>query len=207
MIQFKDTYFTYDGKPLVSGFSLDVRQGEKIVLYGPSGSGKSTLLHALLGFVPVEKGEITVDNKTVNSENIAAIRNMTSWLPQDISIPYSTVRDMINTPFEFKANKRLSPSDRQIYSTFESLGLSHDILEKKADEISGGQRQRILLTTTLLLKKPILLLDEPTSALDCNSVDMVIEYIRQQKETTMIAVSHDSKFIDSFDKKILIPKI
>lgn len=207
MIRFEDTYFTYDGKPLISGFSLNIRQGEKVVLYGPSGSGKSTLIHALLGFVPIEKGRIYVNGKDVNSDNIAAIRNMTSWLPQDISIPYSTVREMISTPFGFKANRNLIPDDEQILASFDKLELPHDLLDKKAGEISGGQRQRILLSTTILLQKPILLVDEPTSALDANSVKMTIDYLKSLKETTMIAISHDSQFISSFDNKVLIPKI
>ena len=62
MIRFNNTYFSYDGKPLISGFSVNISRNEKVVLYGPSGSGKSTLVHAILGFVQPEQGEITVNN-------------------------------------------------------------------------------------------------------------------------------------------------
>lgn len=204
MIRFNNTYFNYDGKPLISGFSVNISRNEKVVLYGPSGSGKSTLVHAILGFVQPEKGEITVNNLPLSPNTINEIRQLTSWLPQDISLPYNTIREMILAPFEFKANQSRKPSDQEILAEFDKLGLEHDLLHKAITEISGGQKQRILLITTVLLRRPILLLDEPTSALDTQSVDLVINYLRSLTDTTIIAISHDQKLINSLDTKIKI---
>ena len=204
MIRFNNTYFSYDGKPLISGFSVNISRNEKVVLYGPSGSGKSTLVHAILGFVQPEKGEITVNNLPLSPNTINEIRQLTSWLPQDISLPYNTIREMILAPFEFKANQSSKPSDKEILAEFDKLGLEHDLLDKGITEISGGQKQRILLITTVLLRRPILLLDEPTSALDAQSVDLVINYLRSLTNTTIIAISHDQKLINSLDTKIKI---
>ena len=204
MIQFNNTYFSYDGKPLISGFSVNISRNEKVVLYGPSGSGKSTLVHAILGFVQPEKGEITVNNLPLSPNTINEIRQLTSWLPQDISLPYNAIREMILAPFEFKANQSHKPSDKEILAEFDKLALEHDLLDKDITEISGGQKQRILLITTVLLRRPILLLDEPTSALDTQSVDLVINYLRSLTDTTIIAISHDQKLINSLDTKIKI---
>ena len=204
MIQFNNTYFEYDEKPLISGFSVNIARGEKVVIYGPSGSGKSTLVHAILGFVQAEQGEIIVNNLPISPDSINEIRQLTSWLPQDISLPYNSVRDMILAPFEFKANHSRKPSDQEILTEFDKLKLEHNLLEKGITEISGGQKQRILLLTTVLLRKPILLLDEPTSALDAQSVDLVITYLKSLTDTTIIAISHDEKFINAFDRKLLI---
>ena len=204
MIQFNNTYFEYDEKPLISGFSVNIARGEKVVIYGPSGSGKSTLIHAILGFVQAEQGEIIVNNLPLSPDSINEIRQLTSWLPQDISLPYNSVRDMILAPFEFKANHSRKPSDQEILAEFDKLKLEHNLLEKGITEISGGQKQRILLLTTVLLRKPILLLDEPTSALDAQSVDLVITYLKSLTDTTIIAISHDEKFINTFDRKLLI---
>ena len=206
MIQFNNTYFEYDEKPLISGFSVNIARGEKVVIYGPSGSGKSTLVHAILGFVQATQGEIIVNNLPLSPDTITEIRQLTSWLPQDISLPYNTVRDMVLAPFEFKANHSRKPSDQEILAEFDKLGLEHNLLEKGITEISGGQKQRILLLTTVLLRKPILLLDEPTSALDAQSVDLVINYLKSLTDTTIIAISHDQKLINSLDRKLLIPK-
>ena len=205
MIQFNNTYFEYDEKPLISGFSVNISRNEKVVLYGPSGSGKSTLVHAILGFVQPEQGEITVNNLPLSHDTINEIRQLTSWLPQDISLPYNTIREMILAPFEFKANQSRKPSDQEILAEFDKLGLEHNLLEKGITEISGGQKQRILLLTTVLLRKPILLLDEPTSALDAQSVDLVINYLKSLTDTTIIAISHDQKLINALDRKLLIP--
>lgn len=204
MIQFNNTYFIYDEKPLISGFSVNIARGEKVVIYGPSGSGKSTLVHAILGFVQAEQGEIIVNNLPISPDSINEIRQLTSWLPQDISLPYNSVRDMILAPFEFKANHSRKPSDQEILAEFDKLKLEHNLLEKGITEISGGQKQRILLLTTVLLRKPILLLDEPTSALDAQSVDLVINYLKSLTDTTIITISHDEKFINAFDRKLLI---
>ena len=204
MIQFNNTYFIYNEKPLISGFSVNIARGEKVVIYGPSGSGKSTLVHAILGFVQAEQGEIIVNNLPISPDSINEIRQLTSWLPQDISLPYNSVRDMILAPFEFKANHSRKPSDQEILAEFDKLKLEHNLLEKGITEISGGQKQRILLLTTVLLRKPILLLDEPTSALDAQSVDLVINYLKFLTDTIIIAISHDEKFINAFDRKLLI---
>lgn len=204
MIQFNNTYFEYDEKPLISGFSVNIARGEKVVIYGPSGSGKSTLVHAILGFVQAEQGEIIVNNLPISPDSINEIRQLTSWLPQDISLPYNSVRDMILAPFEFKANHSHKPSDQEILAEFDKLKLEHNLLEKGITEISGGQKQRILLLTTVLLRKPILLLDEPTSALDAQSVDLVINYLKSLTDITIIAISHDEKFINAFGRKLLI---
>ena len=204
MIQFNNTYFIYDEKPLISGFSVNIARGEKVVIYGPSGSGKSTLVHAILGFVQAEQGEIIVNNLPISPDSINEIRQLTSWLPQDISLPYNSVRDMILAPFEFKANHSRKPSNQEIFAEFDKLKLEHNLLEKGITEISGGQKQRILLLTTVLLRKPILLLDEPTSALDTQSVDLVINYLKSLTDTTIISISHDEKFINAFDRKLLI---
>ena len=204
MIRFNNTYFSYDGKPLISGFSVNIAHGEKVAIYGPSGSGKSTLVHAILGFVQATQGEIMVNNLPLSPDTITEIRQLTSWLPQDISLPYNTVRDMVLAPFEFKANHSRKPSDQEILAEFDKLGLEHNLLEKGITEISGGQKQRILLLTTVLLRKPILLLDEPTSALDAQSVDLVINYLKSLTDTTIIAISHDQKLINSLDTKIKI---
>ena len=204
MIRFNNTYFSYDGKPLISGFSVNIARGEKVVIFGPSGSGKSTLVHAILGFVQATQGEIMVNNLPLSPDTITEIRQLTSWLPQDISLPYNTVRDMVLAPFEFKANHSRKPSNQEILAEFDKLGLEHNLLEKGITEISGGQKQRILLLTTVLLRKPILLLDEPTSALDAQSVDLVIDYLRSLTDTTIIAISHDQKLINTLDTKIKI---
>lgn len=207
MISFNNCSFIYKDKLLINNLSFNINRGDKYVLYGPSGSGKSTIINAILGFERPINGDIIVDGRQCNNDNFAYIRSITSYLPQDISLPYTTVKELIYSPFEFKINKHNTPTNQEIFYYFKKLGLNENLLNANINEISGGEKQRILLATTILLKKPILLLDEPTSALDAKSILMTIDTLKSLSETTMLAISHDEMFTNSFDNKILIPKL
>lgn len=207
MISFNNCSFIYKDKLLINNLSFNINRGDKYVLYGPSGSGKSTIINAILGFERPNNGDIIVDGRQCNNDNFAYIRSITSYLPQDISLPYTTVKELIYSPFEFKINKHNTPTNQEIFYYFKKLGLNENLLNANINEISGGEKQRILLATTILLKKPILLLDEPTSALDAKSILMTIDTLKSLSETTMLAISHDEIFTNSFDNKILIPKL
>ena len=207
MISFNNCSFIYKDKLLINNLSFNINRGDKYVLYGPSGSGKSTIINAILGFERPNNGDIIVDGRQCNNDNFAYIRSITSYLPQDISLPYTTVKELIYSPFEFKINKHNTPTNQEIFYYFKQLGLNENLLNANINEISGGEKQRILLATTILLKKPILLLDEPTSALDAKSILMTIDILKSLSGTTMLAISHDEMFTNSFDNKILIPKL
>lgn len=207
MISFNNCSFIYKDKLLINNLSFNINRGDKYVLYGPSGSGKSTIINAILGFERPNNGDIIVDGRQCNNDNFAYIRSITSYLPQDISLPYTTVKELIYSPFEFKINKHNTPTNQEIFYYFKKLGLNENLLNANINEISGGEKQRILLATTILLKKTILLLDEPTSALDAKSILMTIDILKSLSETTMLAISHDEMFTNSFDNKILIPKL
>lgn len=207
MISFNNCSFIYKDKLLINNLSFNINRGDKFVLYGPSGSGKSTIINAILGFERPNNGDIIVDGRQCNNDNFAYIRSITSYLPQDISLPYTTVKELIYSPFEFKINKHNTPTNQEIFYYFKQLGLNENLLNANINEISGGEKQRILLATTILLKKTILLLDEPTSALDAKSILMTIDTLKSLSETTMLAISHDEMFTNSFDNKILIPKL
>ena len=207
MISFNNCSFIYKDKLLINNLSFNINRGDKYVLYGPSGSGKSTIINAILGFERPNNGDIIVDGRQCNNDNFAYIRSITSYLPQDISLPYTTVKELIYSPFEFKINKHNTPTNQEIFYYFKQLGLNENLLNANINEISGGEKQRILLATTILLNKPILLLDEPTSALDAKSILMTIDTLKSLSETTMLAISHDEMFTNSFDNKILIPKL
>ena len=204
MIQFENITISFNNKTVISNFSTQIRDGEKICFVGESGSGKSTLLHAILGFVSPDKGEIRIENEAITTHSIQSIREKTAFLPQDISFPYQTVKELLISPFSFKANRKQIVTDERILSVFATLNLEEEILHKKLNEISGGQKQRVLLALIALLDKPIVLLDEPTSALDTGSVDLVIRFLKEMEDTTVVIVTHDQRFAEAFDRIIPI---
>ena len=99
MIEFDNITFIYDNKPLMQHFSCCISSGEKVVLYGPSGHGKSTLLASVAGFVLPDEGSIRINGKILDSVAIQQIRRITAWLPQEFTLPFETVEELIAAPF------------------------------------------------------------------------------------------------------------
>ena len=196
MIEFDNITFIYDNKPLMQHFSCCISSGEKVVLYGPSGHGKSTLLASVAGFVLPDKGSIRINGKILDSVAIQQIRRTTAWLPQEFTLPFETVEELIAAPFRLKINQPSKPTKETILNHFARLGLEPELYEKRSIEISGGQRQRIMLAVAALLNKPLIVIDEPTSALDTGSTDKVLAFFRRQAEkgAAVLAVSHDKDF-------------
>ena len=204
MIEFDNLTFIYDNKPLMQHFTCCIARGEKAVLYGPSGHGKSTLLASVPGFVRPDEGTIRIDGRTLDASTVQQVRRRIAWLPQEFTLPYDTVKELIEAPFRLRINQAQMPSRETVLHHLELLGLEPELYDKRSIEISGGQRQRIMILITALLHKEIVLLDEPTSALDPDSIARVVDYIHGWHEATVLMVSHDDRFINAFDRKIYI---
>ncbi|MGL5682787.1 MAG: ATP-binding cassette domain-containing protein [Marinifilaceae bacterium] len=204
MIQFQDITLQYEGRNLIEALNEHIKIGEKVVIAGPSGSGKSSLLSLITGFIAPSKGEIWLNNQRVDTTSGTNVRDVIAWVPQEFYLPYENALELITVLFQLKVNRKQPfPTDDEITVLLSEVGLSMDYLTKSFKEQSGGERQRILIVVALLLKKPLLLLDEPTSALDADSVKRVITLLKKQK-VTMVAVSHDAQFINSFDRVIYL---
>lgn len=204
MVLFKDVTFIYNGKPLMTHFSDVVSSGEKVVVYGASGTGKSTLLSSIAGLVQPDEGEIWVGGQLLAGATVSDIRRLTAWVPQEFTLPYDSVKECVFALFRLWQNRNKIPAEQTVLDTFRLLGLEQEIYTKRLVEISGGQRQRVMIAIAVLLDKPLLLLDEPTSALDPDSIEKLIAFLKSYKSMTMVAVSHDERFIRAFDRSIKI---
>ncbi|AHM04617.1 L-proline glycine betaine ABC transport system permease protein ProV [Roseibacterium elongatum DSM 19469] len=181
--------------------SLDVAEGEILVLMGLSGSGKSTLLRAVNGLNPVARGsvEIAAGGTMVNVTEAkgAALRrlrqNTVAMVFQQFGLlPWRSVRENVGLGLELAglpASARAEAVDRQL----SLVGLS-DWAERKVGELSGGMQQRVGLARAFATDAPILLMDEPFSALDplirTKLQDEMLDLQRDLKRT-IIFVSHD----------------
>lgn len=195
-----------DGVQLFSGVSFVVDEGQMLCLTGGSGAGKSTLLRAMLGFLPLDEGHISIDGELLTPSSAEEFRKSMAYVPQELALPTEWVRDMVRMPFQLKVNRGTGFSKDKLMVEWGSLGLASELYDKKANELSGGQRQRIMLSVCGLLGKPLLLVDEPTSALDHQSSGLVSGYLRRLAESgcTVVAVSHDDDFVAACDKKVEI---
>ena len=203
ILELRGITVSYGDHTVISNFSMQLERGELVAVTGVSGSGKTSLIRAILGFVPIEQGEILVDGIPVNA---VEVRKHTAYLPQDLSFPCEWVDEVLRMPFLFRNNRDRKITDEQWFDCFGRLGLEGGIMKKRLNEISGGQRQRMMLAIASMLDKDIIILDEPTSALDAASVNLVTGYIKElsARGKSVISVTHDNVFAAACDKVIEI---
>lgn len=180
-----------DGTMAVREVSLDVADGEFMVLVGPSGCGKTTALRLVAGLEEVTSGSIRIGPRVVN--RLAPRERDIAMVFQNYALyPHMTVHD--NMAFALKLRK--VPKDeirRRVQEAAELLGIE-DLLGRKPRALSGGQRQRVAMGRALVREPAAFLMDEPLSNLDAKlRVQMRTEIARlhQRLRTTTIYVTHD----------------
>lgn len=206
MLQIKNASIAYGDRVIFSGFNLDLERGEIAGISGPSGCGKSSLLNAVLGFVPLKEGSITVNGMSLEKSTVDAIRKCTAWIPQELALPLEWVKEVVRLPFGLKANRSTPFSEGRLLACFEELGLERGLYGKRVNEISGGQRQRIMIAVAAMMDKPLMVVDEPTSALDAEATGRVVAFLRRQAEkgSAILAVSHDETLTAGCQKRIMM---
>jgi glycine betaine/proline transport system ATP-binding protein len=198
----------------VHNCSIDVEEGEILVLMGLSGSGKSTLLRAVNGLNPVVRGSVSVHdgNSMVNvtEADPATLRrlrmhNISMVFQQFGLLPWRTVRENVGLPLEV-AGVSNDEANSRIEKQLELVGLA-DWADRKVAELSGGMQQRVGLARAFVTEAPILLMDEPFSALDplirTKLQDELLE-LQERLRRTLIFVSHDLDEAFKLGNKIAI---
>jgi ABC-type sugar transport system ATPase subunit len=175
----------------VSGLTLDVADGEFMVLVGPSGSGKTTALRMLAGLESISAGEVSIGERVVNK--VAPRERDIAMVFQDYALyPQMTVYD--NLAFGLRRRKvRKEDIDRRVASAAESLDIT-PYLERRPGQLSGGQAQRVALGRALVREPQVFLMDEPLSNLDAKLRTQTrgeIRRLQQQVRTTTVYVTHD----------------
>ncbi len=206
MLQIENASVAYGNNILFSGFNLQLKQGEIASISGPSGCGKTSLLNAILGFIPLREGRITLNGTLLEKGSIDAIRRQIAWIPQELALPLEWVKDMVQLPFSLKANRGTPFSESRLFACFEDLGMEQELYYKRVNEISGGQRQRMMIAVASMISKPLIIIDEPTSALDSGSTEKVLSFFRRQadKGSAILTVSHDEGFSNGCDQHIIM---
>lgn len=206
MIEFQKVSFSFDGKKIIEEFTEKISSGEHVCLMGESGAGKSTLLNSLMGLTVPSSGSIRVDGIPLSSHTIQSVRSKIAWVPQEIHLPYDSVRETVLAPFELKVNHAILLDEKRMFALFEELGLESSIYDRRMLEISGGERQRLMIALAVLLNKKILLLDEPTSAIDPQTREKMIAFLKAL-DVTLLSVTHDLQFAGSCHRTINISKL
>lgn len=198
---------TYDnGYEAVKSISLDIKDGEFMVLVGPSGCGKSTTLRMIAGLEDVTSGELYIGGQLMNKID-PRDRNIAMVFQNYALYPHMSVYD--NMAFGLKLQK-LDPKEikRRIKEAATTLDIETQ-LDKKPKALSGGQRQRVALGRAIVRHPKVFLMDEPLSNLDAKlRVQMRAELIKLHEElkTTFVYVTHDQTEAMTMGSRICVMK-
>jgi putative spermidine/putrescine transport system ATP-binding protein len=194
----------YGRQTVVSGFDLEVAEGEFVTLLGSSGSGKTTTLMMVAGFVDPDDGEIDIAGQLMT--HVAPQKRNIGMMFQSYALfPHMTVRDNIAFPLK---RRRLSKDeiDRLVNGVLERVQLQ-GFEGRYPAQLSGGQQQRVALARATVYSPPLLLMDEPLSALDRNlrrSLQEELKRFHRELGTSILYVTHDQEEALSLSDRVLL---
>lgn len=205
---YKTGTVTYE---VLKDVNLEVKKGEFVAVMGPSGSGKTTLLNCISCFIPIDKGEILLEEKNLSKldeKKIAKIRNeKLGFVFQDFMLLDGlTVFENTCVPKVIK-EENYTAMEKKAQSLLTLFGID-EIKEKYPAEISGGQKQRTAVARALMNDPLLILADEPTGNLDSRSSEAVIGAFLEAKNklnATTFMVTHDS-FSASYCDRVIVMK-
>ncbi len=191
---------------VLKDISVQVKEGEVVVIIGPSGSGKSTVLRCINGLEIPTTGSISFDGMPLSGDkNINQIRAEVGMVFQRFNLfPHLTViENVMLAPMKVRQISKKEAYERGM-ALLEKVGLA-DKAERKPGELSGGQQQRVAIARALAMKPKALLFDEPTSALDPEMVQDVLAVMKEvaKEGMTMVVVTHEMGFAREVGNRVL----
>jgi multiple sugar transport system ATP-binding protein len=203
-IELKHVGKQYGQVTVLKDISLEMADGEFVVLVGPSGCGKSTLLRMIAGLEDITSGQITIGGKIVN--NMPAKERDIAMVFQSYALyPHMKVADNMSFSLRLAGTSKAEIKSR-VAAAAEILGLE-DLLDRLPRELSGGQRQRVAMGRAIVRNPRAFLFDEPLSNLDAKlRVKMrgEIKRLHQRLGKTMIYVTHDQTEAMTMADKIVV---
>ena len=191
LLDVQDVAFSVGDRQLLKPVSLQLYQGDCVLLTGPSGSGKSTFLKILASLITPTSGQIFFRNSEITTLKAEAYRQQVSYCFQTPQLFGQTVYDNLALPWQIRRQK---PQRDKLVAALESVNLSPEMLNKPVEQLSGGEKQRVGLLRNLQFMPEVLLLDEVTSALDEEnrlSILSLINRISAEEKVAVVRISHD----------------
>jgi multiple sugar transport system ATP-binding protein len=190
-VHFREIVKNYGKTRVLHGISLDIADGEFVVLVGPSGCGKSTLLRMLAGLEAISGGTIAIDGRVVNDVD-SKDRDIAMVFQSYALYPHMTVRENMGFSLRLR-NEKQTLIDQRVATAAKILNLE-PFLHRYPRELSGGQRQRVAMGRAIVRDPKVFLFDEPLSNLDAKlrvAMRTEIKALHQRLKTTTVYVTHD----------------
>ena len=205
-VSIRDVTKTYGNVNVMHGVSVDIEDGEFVILVGPSGCGKSTLLRMIAGLEEITGGEIAIGSRVVN--DLPAKERDIAMVFQNYALyPHMTVADNMGFALMLK-NAPKQEKESRVGRAAEILGLEK-LLDRFPRQLSGGQRQRVAMGRAIVRDPQVFLFDEPLSNLDAKlrvQMRSEIKGLHQRLGTTIVYVTHDQIEAMTMADKIVVMK-
>ncbi|EGA70981.1 ABC-type polar amino acid transport system ATPase component [Vibrio sinaloensis DSM 21326] len=210
MIKLTNIQKRFGDTEVLKGIDLEIKQGEIIVIIGSSGTGKSTLLRTVNFLESADKGQITIDDVSVNAEKhtkaeVLALRRKTGFVFQNYALfAHMTAKQNIAEGLITVRGWKKTDALQRAQEILDDIGLG-DKAESYPAALSGGQQQRVGIGRAMALQPELLLFDEPTSALDPEWVGEVLNLMKNlaTKHQTMLVVTHEMQFAKEVADRVI----
>ncbi|MCA0228673.1 ABC transporter ATP-binding protein/permease [Patescibacteria group bacterium] len=209
--------YTNAKKDVLKGVSLSIVRGEHVVIVGENGAGKSTLVKIIVGLYHPTKGRVLLDDRPLKELDIISWHKQLGVLSQEfIRYDFANAKDNIvygdvSRPIdEVQLKKAIQTAEAEfLYDLPNGLGSyvdqwMEDAEGNKGQELSGGQWQRLALARNFYRDSPIIILDEPTSAIDALAESRIFKHLFDERDKTIITVSHRLSTVKRADKIYLL---
>jgi phospholipid/cholesterol/gamma-HCH transport system ATP-binding protein len=211
IIDINHLQISFGTQEVLKDLSLQLYNGENLVVLGKSGSGKSVLIKCIVALLNSDSGTINVlgeDLNKLNSSGLGELRKKIGFLFQSGAL-YDSMTVKQNLEFALiRIKRKLTQKERddKIMNVLENVGLA-DALDKMPSQLSGGMRKRISLARTIVVDPLIMLYDEPTTGLDpvtSDEISSLINKVKEKYKTSSIIITHDIECARATADRILM---
>ncbi len=199
MIQLKNVHKAFGEKKVLQGFTLDVSEGETMVIIGFSGTGKSVAIKHIVGLLEPDEGEVWVDNQrvdTLSRRDLVKLRSKIGYVFQFAAL-FDSLSIGENVAMGLRKQGELSAAeiDQRVHESLDIVDLD-DVTHRFPAELSGGMRKRVGIARAVALRPKYILYDEPTTGLDPVTsavIDNLMVRMRDKLGVTSIVITHDMR--------------
>jgi len=185
---------SYDGRPIVSDFSIRIQRGDRIGIVGPNGSGKTTLINMLTGVLPPDKGSVRLGSTLA----IATLDQHRDSLDPNVTVTEALTEGHGDTVL-------VNGNAKHVVSYMKDFLFASEQARTPLSKLSGGERGRLMLARVLAKPSNLLVLDEPTNDLDMETLDVLEEMLAEYPGTVLL-ISHDRDFLDRLVSGVIVPE-
>jgi ATP-binding cassette subfamily F protein uup len=185
---------SYDGRPIVSDFSIRIQRGDRIGIVGPNGSGKTTLINMLTGVLPPDTGSVRLGSTLA----VATLDQHRDSLNPDVTVTEALTEGHGDTVM-------VNGNAKHVVSYMKDFLFASEQARTPLGKLSGGERGRLMLARVLAKPSNLLVLDEPTNDLDMETLDVLEEMLAEYPGTVLL-ISHDRDFLDRLVSGVIAPE-